>query len=156
MTLIILRFIYINTFTHKLNKWQGCVDPGPNHFQQMEEFKVWTEPESAELWPPHQRTCCPLRRCFLYQNLNTKHKHLFLLVSQWYFTNNSFYMETLTPAEVWLLSTYWQHCKCQLTSQSCELVQRWNAPYLAQSRACTPEHSLIRIGKSGLDFFRLT
>lgn len=31
-----------------------------------------------------------------------------------------------------------------------------DSPYLAQIRAWTPEHSLIRIGKSGLDFFRFT
>lgn len=36
---------------------------------------VWTEPESAELWPPDQLTCCPLRRCSLYRNLKAKHKH---------------------------------------------------------------------------------
>lgn len=45
----------------------------------------------------------------------------------------------------------------------CSFGPRWSvklrcadSPYLAQIRAWTPEHSLIRIGKSGLDFFRFT
>lgn len=63
------RFIHIDTFTYKLT------EAGLNHSQHMGEFKVWTEPEFEELWPPDQLTCCPPRRCSLSRNLKTQHKH---------------------------------------------------------------------------------
>lgn len=68
MTLIILRFIHINTFTYKVS------EVGLNHMQHTGVFKVWIEQESEELRPPDQLTCCPLRCYSPSQNLQTQTK----------------------------------------------------------------------------------